>query len=131
MTYKDFMIAVQQYYGVYENNVVKHDVYEYVKKTYYPSELPQLLQNLKKHYSRKWKVKPDIAIIVETEKKYQIIRYIQNIREIPDIEMKNQITKGVGKEEQDYSEELHQLWVDAKKKAEGKMKAIRNGNVGE
>ena len=124
MKYKEFMIELQQYYGIYENNIVKHDVYEYVKKKYYQSELEQLLKNIKESYSRKWKVIPDIAIINETEKKYPIIQYIQGYRQIPKCEKKKQIEQK-DNEEKDYSEEVHKLWIETKKRMKEKMKHIR------
>ena len=110
MKYKEFMIELQQYYGIYENDVVKHDVYEYVKVKYYQSELYSLLRNIKKHFSRKWKVKPDIAIIVETEKKYPIIHYLQGQRQVPGCEKQARI-------EEDQEEKITQMiWVKCGKR---------------
>ena len=89
MTHKDFIIDIQKYYGVYENEVVRADVYNFILKNYqYESWLIQLLDNIKKHFSTKWKSQPDIAIIIETEKAYPVKYYINGLLQIPEEEKK-------------------------------------------
>lgn len=124
MTHYNFMLEIQKYYGPYTNKTVKTDVAAYVKKTYYESELEQLLRNIKMHYSRKWKVVPDIAIIVETEKAYPIIQYVQGYRKIPDCE-KKQIEDNTEKE--DYSEEISGMIAEFKNKQVQGMVERRKG----
>jgi hypothetical protein len=123
MTYKEFIIQIQKYYGVYENETVRHDVYEYVKSMYYESELDQLLFNVKKHFSIKWKTQPDIAIFNETEKKYQLIKYINEIRQIPE-EYKKQIEPV--KDEEDFSGEIGEMWQEMKKNLRSKSSNTDN-----
>ena len=125
MTHYNFMLEIQKYYGPYTNKTVKTDMAAYVKKTYYESELEQLIRNIKMHYSRKWKVVPDIAIIVETEKAYPLIQYIQGYRQIPDCEKKKQIEEDP--EWKDYSKEISEIVAKFKNKQVQDMVERRKG----
>ena len=126
MTHYNFMLEIQKYYGPYTNKTVKTDVAAYVKKTYYESELEQLLRNIKMHYSRKWKIVPDIAVIVETEKTYPLIQYVQGYRKIPDCEKKKQIGDDPA-ENEDFSEEISAMVAEFKKKQVENMIERRKG----
>jgi len=75
MTYENFIIEVQAYYGMYENRFVKNDVYKYVQEEYIENQLEDLLRAIKKTYSYSFKIPPDIAIIERADKKYGITRY--------------------------------------------------------
>ena len=75
MIYKDFMVAVQAYYGLYDNRIVKNDVYKYVQEEYSENQLENLLRAIKKTYSYSFKIPPDIAIIERADKKYGITKY--------------------------------------------------------
>lgn len=124
MTHYNFMLEIQKYYGPYINKTVKTDVAAYVKKIYYESELEKLIRNIKMHYSRKWKIVPDIAVIVETEKAYPLIQYIQGYRKNPDCE-KKQIEEDTEKE--DYSEEISKMVAEFKNKQIKGMVERRKG----
>lgn len=130
MTYYEFMLELQKYYGPYENEQVKIDTGKYVKENYYKSELSKLLYNIKKHFSTKWKTHPDIAIIVETEKAFPIIAWgAGGDRIIPPAEKKNEIEYIYEPEgRDDFVKEQREMFEKMKKKADERMQQIRKEN---
>jgi hypothetical protein len=124
MNYKQFIIELQKYYGVYENEFVRKEVYDYVRQNYYECELVQLLQNIKRHFSREWKIRPDIAVVIETEKTYPVISWgAGGDRVIPSGAKKR--SKLIEEAEEDFSQEIHEMWKEMKEAMDERMKQVR------
>ncbi len=123
MTYENFIIEVQAYYGIYENRVVKNNVYKYVQEEYSENQLKDLLMAIKKTYSYSFKIPPDIAIIERADQKYGITKYAISGEKIKASEVK-QI---------DFNESLNlplklkEKLLEILNKNKKKMKAIRKG----
>lgn len=124
MIYKKFIIELQEYYGLYENEHVRKDLYEFIKNNYYESELDQLLRNVKKYFSRKWKSQPDITVIVETEEKYPVIVWgAGGDRIIP--YMKINLPDPEEDDREDFCKKQREIFEKKKKQADEKTKHIK------
>jgi hypothetical protein len=67
MTYPEFMTALQDYYGAYENEFKAKTIAEWVKKNYKEKELDWLIERITENHSGSYG-RPDIATI----KKYGV-----------------------------------------------------------
>ena len=69
MTAKDFLKAVEAYYGTYERPLVKQTVLRYCEQ-FHADELRQIYQRLLLEFSGQYKVTPDIAAIEKVRRGY-------------------------------------------------------------
>ena len=65
MNYKQFMQAIENYYGKYRNEFVGDIVSKYININYKESELDKLLEKLILKYSNQYKTPPDVAVFNE------------------------------------------------------------------
>lgn len=62
MTYSEFMTALQNYYGTYENEFKAITIARWIKKNYKENDLQWLFERLTENYSGSYG-KPDITTI--------------------------------------------------------------------
>jgi hypothetical protein len=115
-----FIVKLQKYYGVYENKTVLNEIANFIKRTYYQEELEKLYDAIKCHFSNTFNKQPDIAIILEADKSFNVRTFINGIRQIPNVEQKRL---------EDCTEDFPEGWIDIMKKLvmqnNEKMKDIR------
>ena len=63
MTYPEFIIAIEEYYGQYKNDFVRKMIKEFIIKNFSENQLPDIFKTIISKYSNKFKTPPDIAEI--------------------------------------------------------------------
>ena len=65
LTYDDFIIAIEQYYGTYGNDFIRATVLSWLKRTVREQDLYILWNTLNEHFSQKYGKVPGVADIIE------------------------------------------------------------------
>ena len=63
MTYPEFIIAIEEYYGQYKNDFVRKMIKEFIVNNFVENQLPDIFKSIVSKYSNKFKTPPDIAEI--------------------------------------------------------------------
>ena len=63
MTYPEFIIAIEEYYGQYKNDFVRKMIKEYIVNNFAEKNLMGVFKTIKSKYSNKFKTPPDEAEI--------------------------------------------------------------------